>query len=124
MDEAYFGARIRISTAISGEAGLSNDKTPVIGAILGSTPRRRLKDSVVCQMIEHADTKTLNRFVRKAISDQGRLISSPPMMARPSLFERTRLSARQRNPLRWRVRPHEGFFPRTSIPSGTRSSAE
>jgi hypothetical protein len=52
----------------SGESGRGSGKTPVMGAI-------SLKSNVVCQMIEHADTTTLNRFVCKAISDKARLLS-------------------------------------------------
>jgi len=44
-------------------------KTTVIGAIAR-------KGNVVCQVIENADAKTLNRFVRKAVSDRVSLVAT------------------------------------------------
>jgi hypothetical protein len=44
-------------------------KTTVIGAI-------SCKGNVVCQIIENADAKTLNRFVRKAVSDRVSLVAT------------------------------------------------
>ncbi len=48
--------------------GLSG-KTTVIGAI-------SRKGNVVCQIIENTDAKTLNRFVRKAVSDKVDLVAT------------------------------------------------
>lgn len=50
------------------------DKIPVIGAI-------SRKGNVVCQMIENADKPTLDRFVRKVVSD----ICPPPPFLHPAL---------------------------------------
>jgi transposase-like protein len=48
--------------------GLSG-KSTVIGAI-------SRKGNVVCQMIENADAKTLNSFVRRAVSDKVNLVAT------------------------------------------------
>jgi transposase-like protein len=44
-------------------------KTPVLGAI-------SRKGNVVCQMIESADTATLTKFVKKAVSDKVDLVAT------------------------------------------------
>jgi transposase-like protein len=53
----------------SGKRGPGSNKTPVIGAI-------SRKGNVVCQMIEHADARTLNGFVRKAVSEKVDLVAT------------------------------------------------
>ena len=49
--------------------GIGSGKVGVIGAI-------SRKGSVVCQMIENTDAATLNRFVRKAVSDKVDLVAT------------------------------------------------
>jgi transposase-like protein len=49
--------------------GIGSGKTGVIGAI-------SRKGNVVCQMIEGTDAATLNRFVRKAVSDKVDLVAT------------------------------------------------
>jgi transposase-like protein len=71
VDEGYFGGKDKNKhwDKKSGKRGLGSDKIPVVGAI-------SRKGNVVCQMIEHADAKTLNRFVRKVISDKVDLVAT------------------------------------------------
>jgi transposase-like protein len=71
VDEAYFGGedKNRHRDKKSGKRGLGSNKVAVIGAI-------SRKGSVVCQMIEHADAKTLNRFVRRVVSDKVDLVAT------------------------------------------------
>jgi len=71
VDETYLGGKDknRHWDKKSGKSGLGSDKVPVIGAI-------SRKGNVVCQMIEHADAATLNRFVRKAVSDKVSLVAT------------------------------------------------
>ena len=71
VDESYFGGKDKNKhwDKKSGKSGLGSDKTPVIGAI-------SRKGNVVCQMIESADAKTLNRFVRRAVSDKVDLVAT------------------------------------------------
>jgi transposase-like protein len=71
VDETYMGGKDknRHWDKKSGKRGLGSDKTPVIGAI-------SRKGNVVCQMIEHADARTLNSFVRKAVSDKVDLVAT------------------------------------------------
>jgi transposase-like protein len=71
VDEAYFGGKDKNQhwDKKSGKSGLGSDKIPVIGAI-------SRKGNVVCQMIEHADAKTLNGFVRKVVSDKVDLVAT------------------------------------------------
>jgi transposase-like protein len=49
--------------------GIGSGKVGVIGAI-------SRKGNVVCQIIENTDAKTLNRFVRKAVSDRVSLVAT------------------------------------------------
>jgi hypothetical protein len=71
VDEMYHGGKDknRHWDKKSGKRGLGSDKVPVIGAIAR-------KGNVVCQMIEHADARTLNGFVRKAVSDKVDLVAT------------------------------------------------
>jgi len=71
VDETYMGGKDknRHWDKKSGKSGLGSNKTPVIGAI-------SRKGNVVCQMIEHADAATLNRFVRKAVSEKVDLVAT------------------------------------------------
>ncbi len=71
VDETYMGGKDknRHWDKKSGKSGLGSDKTPVKGAI-------SRKGNVVCQMIEHADAATLDRFVRKAVSDRVSLVAT------------------------------------------------
>ncbi|MHB2029613.1 MAG: IS1595 family transposase [Acidimicrobiales bacterium] len=70
VDETYIGGKDknRHYGKKSGKRGLGSDKTPVIGAI-------SRKGNVVCQMIEHADMRTLNGFVRETVSDKVDLVA-------------------------------------------------
>jgi transposase-like protein len=52
-------------------------KTTVIGAI-------SRKGNVVCQIIENTNAATLNRFVRKAVSDRVSLVATDEHVLRPS----------------------------------------
>ena len=71
VDGAYFGGKDknRHWDKKSGKRGLGSGKIPVIGAI-------SRKGNVVCQMIEHADVRTLNGFVRKAVSNKVDLVAT------------------------------------------------
>ena len=71
VDETYIGGKDknRHHGKKSGKRGLGSGKTPVIGAI-------SRKGNVVCQMIEHADARTLNGFVRKAVSEKVDLVAT------------------------------------------------
>jgi transposase-like protein len=71
VDETYMGGKDnnRRWDKKSGKRGLGSDKTPVISAISRN-------GNVVCQMIEHADARTLNSFVRKAVSDKVDLVAT------------------------------------------------
>jgi transposase-like protein len=70
VDETYIGGkdRKRHASKRSGKRGTSG-KIPVIGAIAR-------KGNVVCQIIENADTPTLDRFVRKVVSDKVSLVAT------------------------------------------------
>jgi hypothetical protein len=71
VDETFIGGKEKNKHASKrlhvggGPAG----KTPVIGAI-------SRKGNVVCQMIEHADKRTLDGFVREAVSDKVDLVAT------------------------------------------------
>jgi hypothetical protein len=71
VDETYMGGKDKNKhwDKKSGKSGLGSDKIPVIGAI-------SRKGDVVCQMVEHADAATLNRFVRKAVSGKVDLVAT------------------------------------------------
>jgi transposase-like protein len=71
VDESYFGGKDKNKhwNKKRGKRGLGSDKVPVIGAI-------SRKGNVVCQIIEHANATTLNRFVRKAVSDKVDLVAT------------------------------------------------
>jgi hypothetical protein len=62
VDEAHFGGKDgnRHWNKKIGKPGLGSGKIPVIGAI-------SRKGNVVCQMIEHVDTRTLNGFVHRVV---------------------------------------------------------
>jgi hypothetical protein len=72
VDETFFGgkaanmhAKRRKAAALMGTKG----KVPVIGAI-------SRKGNVVCQLIENTDTPTLDRFVRRTVSNNVSLIAT------------------------------------------------
>ncbi len=71
VDETYMGGKDKNKhwDKKSGKRGLGSDKTPVIGAI-------SRKGNVVCQMIERVDVRTLNSFVRRAVSDKVDLVAT------------------------------------------------
>jgi transposase-like protein/predicted RNA-binding Zn-ribbon protein involved in translation (DUF1610 family) len=72
VDETYIGGKDKNrhwDKKSGGRGGLGSDKTPVIGAI-------SRKGNVVCQMIERADTRTLNGFVRKTVGDRVSLVAT------------------------------------------------
>jgi transposase-like protein len=70
VDETYIGGKEanKHRNKRSGKSG-TYGKTPVIGAI-------SRKGNVVCKMIESADTETLTRFVRLAVSDKVELVAT------------------------------------------------
>ena len=77
VDETYIGGKAKNRHGGGtgggrkrGEGGRGPvGKTPVIGAI-------SRKGNVVCQMIENTDTRTLEGFVREAVSDKVRLVAT------------------------------------------------
>ncbi|WP_425160761.1 IS1595 family transposase, partial [Candidatus Binatus sp.] len=70
IDETYIGGKNRNRHWNKKQSGTGTaGKLPVIGAI-------SRKGNVVCQMIENADTETLTRFVRKAVSDKVDLVAT------------------------------------------------
>lgn len=71
VDETYIGRKDknRHHGKKNGKRGLGSGKTPVIGAI-------GRKGNAVCRMIEHADARTLNGFVRKAVSEKVDLVAT------------------------------------------------
>ena len=72
VDETFIGGKDKNrhwnkKTHVSG--GEKSGKVGVIGAI-------SRKGNVVCQIIENTDTRTLDRFVRKAVSDKVDLVAT------------------------------------------------
>ncbi|MGB3549108.1 MAG: IS1595 family transposase [Candidatus Binatus sp.] len=71
VDETYIGGKFKNKHRSQKRPNAKGtiDKIPVVGAI-------SRKGNVVCQMIEHADKPTLDRFVRRVVSDKVDLIAT------------------------------------------------
>jgi len=71
VDETYIGGKEgnKHASKRTGKKRGTAGKIPVIGAI-------SRKGNLICKMIEHADTETLTRFVRLAVSDKVELVAT------------------------------------------------